>query len=82
MYSSTLKFELSLISLLMSASTNAISSSVNPASSSCFFCSSVNLNSVAFSSVAVSDAASVSDVSSVVVLIVLSCAFVSLAFEE
>ena len=60
----------------MSCSIFWICSSSNPASLSCFFCSSVNLNSLAFSSVAVSD------VSSAVVLTVLSCEFVLVAFEE
>ena len=63
----------------MSFSIFWICSSSNPASKSCFFCSSVNLNSVVFSAVS---SVVASDVSSAVVLTVLSCAFVSFAFEE
>ena len=63
----------------MSFSIFWICSASNPASSSCFFCFSVNLNSVVFS-----DDSSVvaSDVSSAVAFTDLSCAFVSFAFEE
>ena len=78
-YSSTLKSLFVASSDLISLVTNSISSSVKPASTSCFFCSSVNLNSVVFSA---DSSVAVSDVSSAVVLTVPSCAFVSFAFEE
>ena len=58
-YSSTLKFLSVASSDLILLVTNSISPSVKPASTSCFFCSSVNLNSV--------------DLSVSVVFILLSC---------
>ena len=58
-YSSTLKFLSVASSDLISLVTNSISPSVKPASTSFFFCSSVNLNSV--------------DLSVSVVFILLSC---------